>query len=153
MPDLILQIELQSPSPPIYAPGSSIAGTVKITSPEGDWEAKLLNLVFFWRTSGIGAQDEGVAQSVDLTTKGAHLPAHYSSRFEVRAPLHPWTYHGKLIKINWYVGLYVKTGWRSSQELEVPISIHPALLPNTDGVQPVIFYDNHGRPVTPPSTS
>ncbi len=151
MADLILQIELQSHPDPVYTPGSSIAGTVTITSPEDDWEATHLNLVLFWRTSGIGTQDEGVAESVDLH-KSVNIQRHFSNRFDLRAPLHPWTYHGKLIKINWYVGLYVKAGWRSSQELEVPISIHPAMHYNIDGVQPVIFYDEHGRPDTPRST-
>ncbi len=145
MAELTLQINLQSHPDPAYTPGSSIAGTVTITSPEDNWEATLLNLVLFWRTSGIGTQDEGVAQSVDLP-KSANIQRHYSSRFDLTAPLHPWTYHGKLIKINWYVGLYVKTGWRSSQELETPISIHPAKHNITDDQQPVIFYDEHGRP-------
>jgi hypothetical protein len=125
MADLNLQIEL-TPELEVYEPGSTVAGRVTITSPEGPWKADAVELVIFWRTAGIGTRDTGVGTSISLSQKGTELPGHFTREFELPVPLHPYTYNGRLIKIDWFIGLRVKKGWLSKQELELPIEVRPS---------------------------
>ena len=125
MADLNLQIEI-TPELPIYEPGTSLPGRVSITSPTGPWKADAIELVIFWRTSGIGTRDSGIGSSLALCEKGTEIPSHFSRDFELQIPLHPYSYNGRLIKIDWFVGLRVKKGWLSKQEVELPIEVRPA---------------------------
>lgn len=125
MADLNLRIEF-TPDLPVYEPGTPLHGRVTITSPTGPWKAEAVELVLFWRTSGIGNRDSGVATKLPLCEKGTELPGHFSREFEVMLPPHPYSYNGSLIKIAWFVGLHVKKGWLSKQELEMPIEVRPA---------------------------
>jgi len=125
MADLNLLIDL-TPELPVYEPGTQLKGEVTITSPSGAWKAEHIELVLFWRTSGIGTRDTGVGASLQLCEKGTEIQPHFSRAFEVTLPLHPYSYNGRLIKIDWYVGLRVKKGWLSKQEIEFPIQLRPA---------------------------
>lgn len=153
MTDLNMQITL-TPAQQIYAPGSQVRGQVTITSPDGPWECDSMELVLFWRTSGIGTRDEGIAHSEHLCEKDAKIPSHFTRDFQLTMPLHPHTYNGKLIKIAWHLGLYVKKGWLSKQEIELPVIISPpekvsTLAGGFEGLDPAaeIYYDATGKPV------
>lgn len=125
MADLNLQVDLM-PAQDSYEPGSKLRGRVTITSPTGPWKADAIELVVFWRTSGIGTRDNGVGASLSLCEKNTELQSHFARDFEFDLPLHPYSYSGRLIKINWFVGLRVKKGWLSKQEFELPIQVRPA---------------------------
>ncbi len=151
MAELNLQI-LLSEYRDSYEPGSELRGQVVITSPDGAWEADSIELVLFWRTSGIGTRDEGVAESLPLCKKDEKIPSHFTRDFEVQIPLHPYSYSGKLIKINWHLGLYVKKGWMSNAETEIDLVVRPAGSDVSTGVIPMageqsIFYDDDGSPL------
>lgn len=126
MADLNLQVDL-APAMDSYAPGSKLRGRVTISSPTGPWKADAIDLVLFWRTSGIGTRDSGVGASLSLCEKDTELQSHFARDFEFDLPLHPYSYSGRLIKINWFIGLRVKKGWLSKQELELPIEVRPAV--------------------------
>lgn len=153
MAELNMHISIR-PELQVYAPGTNITGHVNITSPDGPWECDSMEVVLFWRTSGIGTRDEGIAYTEALCEKDAKIPSHFSREFQLTVPLHPYTYNGKLIKIGWYLGLYVKKGWLSKQEVEIPVLISPQeRIPTLDGAingpgeEAEIFYDEDGRPV------
>jgi len=150
--DLKILIDL-TPQPPAYRPGDKIRGVVTVRNPEGAWEATYLNLMLYWQTSGIGTRDEGVAKTIVLAEKGTQVPAMFTREFELELPLFPWTYFGQLIKIQWQVGVFAKSGWFGSTEFELPIEIRPEGMAGSTGPDDtVIYYDEFGRPTTPPST-
>lgn len=125
MSDLTLNIELSN-NQTIYSPGSRLTGRVTVSSPTGTWKAERVELVLFWRTSGIGDRDMGIGARMNLCDKGAELPRVFVRDFEFQVPHHPYTYHGSLIKIDWFIGLRIKKGWLSRQEIELPIEVRPA---------------------------
>ncbi len=124
MSDLTLNIELPN-NQTVYKPGSQLTGRITISSPTGPWKAERVELVLFWRTSGIGDRDMGIGAQMKLSDKGSELPSVFVRDFEFQVPHHPYTYHGSLIKIEWYIGLKVKKGWLSRQEMQLPIEIRP----------------------------
>lgn len=158
MPDLNLQIDLTPPPeaessdpltitsqpgpdyhftdlPPVYRPGGHVSGRVTITSPTGPWKADAIELLVFWRTSGIGTRDNGVGSSIALCQKNTEIPSHFTRDFQLQIPLQPYSYNGRLIKIDWFVGLRVKKGWLSKQELELPIEVRPEGMPSRFAVE------------------
>lgn len=151
MADFRMRIELQEAGAQ-FVPGCMIRGQVVIEPVQSGTEVKSAELLLFWRTSGIGTRDEGVAETVALVAEGQTLPTHFSRDFQFIVPNHPLTYHGKLIKIDWYLGLYVKKSWVSSQELELPLEIRRAVdTPAKEKpAQPEYFYDAFGRQQDPP---
>lgn len=128
MADLNLNIQLV-PEQVAYEPGSRLTGNVIITAPSGAWKADSVELVLFWRTSGIGTRDTGVGGSMVLAPPGSSMPQHFSVEFDLEVPLEPYTYHGKIIKIDWFLGLRVKKGWLSKQEVELPLIFRPVGMP------------------------
>lgn len=125
MADLNLDVQLV-PLKAVYEPGSRLTGTVTITAPAGTWKAESVELVLFWRTSGIGTRDTGVGSSMELVPAKTEMSRHFSVQFDLEVPLEPYTYHGMVIKIDWFLGLRVKKGWLSKQEIELPLVIRPA---------------------------
>ena len=138
-------------------------GNVSITSPGGGRSVKSAELLLYWRTSGIGDKDENILETIALVPPGGELPSVFARDFMFTLPPMPWSYAGRLIKINWYVGVFIKAGWMKSAEVETLIEVRPASRPPLDGVDPnvaeprestdepvEIFYDKDGRPVPPP---
>ena len=67
---------------------------------------KKAELFVMWSTEGKGDADSGAAYH-QVAVEDAELDAGRAFTFETTLPHAPWSYAGKLIKINWYVRVYV----------------------------------------------
>lgn len=119
--NLSLQLDIYTME---YLPGSEVKGTVVAVHPGGEWIARHIDVVLFWRTSGKGNRDEGIAAVVNLAQVNQRIPANYPGNFSLRLPAHPSTYHGRTLKINWYVGAYAVGSPAVDQEVEIQILVH-----------------------------
>lgn len=161
MSELDITIEPAEPGR-IFHPKETIAGRVNITSADGDWEAPhAVELVLFWKTSGIGTSDTGMGESLLLAPKGQRVPARFSRDFALPVPLFPYTYAGKLIKIDWMLAVEVSHGWRKVFTAQFPVEIRPSGAgvatiapapvgegnPVGDGSPLDITYDDRGEPI------
>ena len=108
----------------VYAPGATVDGSITIHSPEGSWTASHADVLLFWRTEGRGDTDEGIAAGINLAEQNAQMPASFTRDFSLTVPQLPWTYHGKLIKIHWMIGVYLKGKPGVDHEQEIGITIH-----------------------------
>jgi hypothetical protein len=107
-----------------YPPGSEVAGSVLLTHPT-EWKALHADVVLFWRTQGRGNRDEGVAAVANLVRFEQQMTPSFTGEFSFKLPTHPWSYFGKLLKIRWYVGVYVVGDNSIDAEVEIPILVHP----------------------------
>jgi len=108
-----------------WEPAEEIEGTLRLDMGH-DWTADYLELVLWWETSGRGDRDKGIAQRETFAEKGDRMPSRGVDRsFRIRLPRAPWTYHGRIIKIDWYVGAYARE--RGGQEISImiPIRVYP----------------------------
>ena len=92
---------------PSYLPGEVVEGVVDWTYDAVPW---LMQLRLVWRTDGKGTaqhtieREEAIAPAVE----GEY-------RFRMKLPDLPYTFHGRVLAIDWYVELSVKMPytWRS----------------------------------------
>lgn len=107
-----------------FAPGDRVGGEVIVHATD-QWEAELLELVLFWRTEGKGNTDTGVVASESLCSKGETISPGFSRNYSLKLPLMPQTYHGRILKIHWYIGLYAKAKGEAEQYYERSIVVRP----------------------------
>ena len=67
---------------------------------------KKAEVFVMWSTEGKGDADSGAAYH-KVAVEDVELDAGRAFPFETTLPQAPWSYSGKLIKINWYVRVYV----------------------------------------------
>jgi hypothetical protein len=108
----------------MFRPGDEIVGDVNLMNP-GPWTALHVDVILFWRTQGRGNRDEGVAAVANLARFEQKMPSGFNQEFSLQLPAHPWSYPGKMLKIRWYVGLYVAGEPKIDAEIELPIVVHP----------------------------
>ena len=106
-----------------YQPGDTVSGTVTITS-ESEWRALYAEVVLFWHTEGKGERDDGVVARLELAGKGSMVPRVVELTFSFQLPDMPWTYHGRVLKVHWMLGVYVKPSGGSEQSVELPLVMH-----------------------------
>lgn len=157
MADLTIHLTLKN-NRHAYEPGETVRGNVAVMVPGGPVDVKSAELLLFWRTSGIGDTDEGVVSTVKLVEPGGQLPSAFSRDFDLVVPPTPWSYSGRLVKINWFLGVYIKQAWRSSDDVEIALEVRPTARSSNGGDNPQdtvpheveIFYDERGNPVPRP---
>lgn len=106
------------------APGGRLDGNVSILLPAGTSIASA-DIVVFWRTEGRGTTDEGIVLTEPLPLAGAPAGGQIEHFFSVQLPQIPWTYHGRLIKIHWFAGIYVKPIHGSEAGKDAGFVLHP----------------------------
>jgi hypothetical protein len=121
MPEVILKL---TGSREAWDPGETIEGNAHLRSPH-DWTADYVEVVLWWVTSGKGEQDKGVMHREILVQKGQRIAADVALPFRFPLPKAPWTYHGRLIKIDWYVGLYAREQGAGEEAVITPIRVFP----------------------------
>jgi len=107
-----------------FRPRDTVAGvaTINCVNPV---EPEYAELMLFWRTEGRGDEDHEVVAIERLVPTGARLGAgREERRFSFQLPDMPWTHHGRLLKLNWTVGLYVKSPGLDELFVEVPFVLH-----------------------------
>ena len=98
-----------------YHPGEAITG---IVGWEFDRPPELIEVRLYWRTSGKGTTDRGLAATHALRAEAAVN----AEVFELRAPDGPLSYDGTLIAIGWRVQAIAHVpGWDKTQELTVTL--------------------------------
>ena len=85
----------------MIAPGGVLRGVVRLDAPNGA-ERRRVELSVRWGTAGKGDADSQTIM-LQVLAKGDPKAARAEHRFEAQLPLLPWTYHGKLLQIVWYV--------------------------------------------------
>ena len=118
---MMLAIELKQKN---VTPGGRLEGNISLILPAGTGIASA-DLIVFWRTEGRGTTDEAIALSEALPWNGLPAGGQIEHSFSVRVPQIPWTYHGRLIKIHWYVGVYVKPLRGREVGRDVEFVLHP----------------------------
>ena len=118
-----LRLTLDEPSGG-FAPRDRIAGSVEVNA-DGPWECDRAEVVLFWRTEGRGDEDHGVAEVLELAPPKQSAQPSIRRSFLFTAPVFPWTYHGRAIKIHWVLGVYVKEKRQPEEHEEVALVIHP----------------------------
>ncbi|MDK2972086.1 MAG: hypothetical protein PWP23_1841 [Candidatus Sumerlaeota bacterium] len=127
MTSLSLQLTLDGEARE-YAPGEFIAGRAVIEAPEA-WTAKYAELALGWHTEGIGDEDKAFTAIETLAKKGETPPRRIDHPFRLEVPPMPRTYHGRLIKIHWTIGLYARAKGADEVVLELPLTIQPRVAP------------------------
>ena len=107
----------------VFRPGSRITGEVRVDS-QASWDVEMLDLVLYWQTEGRGNTDQAVVQSLAVAAKGDQAPPRIVQQFTFQMPILPITYHGRSIKICWYLSLYAKARGKVEQFFELPITCH-----------------------------
>ncbi len=128
-----IQAGVRLPDGTQYRPGDMVRVEVRLNAVE-DWEAKRVDVMAWWRTSGRGDEDKGIAASVALFERGARVPMAVRREVTLTLPLLPWTYRGHLIKIDWFVGVYATHGWTGEVSADQPVIVHP----EPEGVAPYV---------------
>jgi hypothetical protein len=123
MSSIVVSLDLKNKTG-AFAPGSTVDGSVTIHNAEGSWTASHAELLLFWRTEGRGDTDEGVAAGVNLAEQSTQMPGSFTRDFSLTLPQLPWTYHGKLLKIRWFLGAYMKGKPGGNSEQEICLSVH-----------------------------
>lgn len=108
-----------------FAPNRPINGKVRISS-ESSWQAEYANLCLEWFTEGRGDQDRRIAASIPIVEPGAAMSPSLSRNFSIMTPAMPWSYAGKIIKLNWCIAIYIKPTNGSLLSYYQDIVIHPA---------------------------
>jgi len=108
----------------VYAPGDQLSGRLEVRFEE-DCKVRRFELAVGWRTEGRGDEDSRTAEVVELTESGSTVPKKFEHYFNIVLPEAPWSYAGNLIKIQWFVGCYVKVGLKSEQRKEVEFDLLP----------------------------
>lgn len=125
MSEKVLAIEIEKPGR-AFQPGETIRGRAKVGAP-ATWKAEYLELAIFWRTEGRGTEDTASVFQEKLHMESVLIPPDFEHRFSAPLPDMPWTYHGKLIKIHWAVGLYAKEVRNVEEFVEETFLLHPNL--------------------------
>lgn len=107
-----------------WEPGELLSGTISLQD-EQEWKAEYIDVVAWWSTSGKGEQDTGIVHRENLVQKGEGIPGRKEISFRIKLPKAPWTYHGRLIKIDWYVGAYVRECGKAEDAVMTPIRVFP----------------------------
>jgi hypothetical protein len=107
-----------------WDPGENLEGTIRLHS-EHEWTADYVELLVWWHTSGKGQQDKGVMHKQAFAEKGQRIPTRVDHHFRIRLPQAPWTYHGRLIKIDWFVGAYAREHGQEEEAIIKPIRLFP----------------------------
>lgn len=105
----------------IYPRGARITGTVSIDATQMI-KARAVELGLQWQTSGKGDTNRGEASPL-IIHQGGELTGFLTIPFEIDAPLAPLSYHGTLIKINWFLRVRIDRPWALDMKLDVPIVI------------------------------
>jgi hypothetical protein len=121
MPQLELQLAAGREA---WDPGENMDGTIRLHSGH-EWTADYIELVLWWHTTGKGQQDKGVMHRHAFAQKGQRIPTRVDHNFRVKLPSAPWTYHGRLIKIEWFVAAYARESGRDEEAVIVPIRLFP----------------------------
>jgi hypothetical protein len=107
-----------------FRPGETVEGTASWSLAEPPDSAELR---LFWWTEGRGDQDVGVVETAPFS-----FPAAQERRsFRLTLPEGPWSFHGKLISLQWGLELVIEPGsWSSRQEITLTpageeILLHP----------------------------
>lgn len=109
-----------------FRPGTSVSG-------EAAWRletaADAIEVRLFWHTSGAGARDVGVVDSLRIHRPGPRGQA----RFRLQIPDGPYSFTGQLITLRWAVELVVvPSGENDRRDLVVgprPVEIRLAAVP------------------------
>lgn len=106
------------------APGEAVTGRATLNLP-GPTAIENAEVMLYWRTEGRGTEDTGVGASETFIKAEQTLNGQVIHEFTIRAPLLPWTYYGQLLKIHWWVGVFVKPARGREMSEEVPLLVHP----------------------------
>lgn len=125
MSDLRTTLEVEPAAAPdgVFRPGDPIRVTARFET-ASPWEVAYAEVILFWRTSGKGTRDEGVAaiwrplRAGERVDVGAIEPS-----FTFVAPPLPPSYAGRLLKIEWFAGLYVRPKGMKESEVEMRVVI------------------------------
>ena len=119
-PDLILKIQTTDDRR-IFKPGELITGNLSVEA-TGDWVVGTFNLILLWRTEGRGNTDQAAAEQVVVRKTGERMPSKFSQPFSLRLPPHPVTTFGNLVRLQWWIGLYVRAKRGKEHFFELPIA-------------------------------
>jgi hypothetical protein len=122
--DLMQEIVIESGAT-TFGPGESIAGRVRLAT-DSSWRAQFANLCLEWYTEGKGDQDRQLAVTFPLAEPGSDLSPVLTRNFVLTAPMMPWSYGGRIIKLNWCLALYVQPVGGRLNPHYIDIQIHPS---------------------------
>jgi hypothetical protein len=92
-----IQIEVTTPEVPA---GGTVRGLVRLQTVDS-MSCRGVDVEIGWRTSGRGDTDKAVVHTERLH-EGSIPPGGMTLEFTAELPPVPCTYHGELIKINWF---------------------------------------------------
>lgn len=144
MPNLSLRLELEGGRTE-FRPRDSVSGRA-IVDGRDTWKVQYAEIAIGWRTEGVGDEDNGLLAKREMAEKGDEIRHRLEERFHFDLPEMPWTYHGRLIKIHWFVGIYAKERGEDEESVEVEITVHPSAGAEAEQSVPADYTD----PLAPP---
>lgn len=103
------------------APGEELSGEV-VVKVDASCKCDGLTLHPEWTTSGRGNPVSGQGEKLVLFT-GQWEAGEYRYRFNVRAPLGPFTYDGELLNIHWALKARADVPWAIDPKAEAPFTL------------------------------
>ncbi len=112
-----LEIVLDDPER-VYRPGDKVRGQVLVVVND-ECRCDELTLRSHWRTHGRGNRTGGKGVRIDLH-QGLWIPGEeHAYPFEIEVPPGPFTYHGHLINVDWYLEARADIPWALDPKCEI----------------------------------
>lgn len=105
----------------IYRPGETVIGVVHVSVDEAV-ECEGVTLSRFWKTHGRGNRDKGSVKE-DILFVGKLTPGDHLFDFAFAVEDGPFSYHGEVLNIDWYVKAHVDIPWAGDPEFETEFII------------------------------
>lgn len=118
MVDCNLQIHFDREEPE-YEPGEQVTGTI-VAEVNEDTTCNALEPSIYWRTHGRGSRNTGNTISLTPAAENEQWSAGetYEYPFSFEAPEGPFTYHGELVNVDWYLYTSADISWAIDPSFE-----------------------------------
>jgi hypothetical protein len=118
-----LEIRINKPDTTFY-PGDTLEGEVVVyRSP--DKKKGTLRLERFWKTHGRGNTASGGHSELVLKTAQVGTADQEIYPFTMKVPNGPFTYHGELLNVDWYLKARLDVPWAIDPKTQTSFGVHP----------------------------
>jgi hypothetical protein len=118
-----LEIRINKPDTTFY-PGDTLEGEV-IVYRTSDQKKGTLRLQRFWKTHGRGNTAKGGESEVVLKTAQVGPGDQEIYPFTMRVPNGPFTYHGELLNVDWYLKAQLDVPWAIDPKTQLSFGVQP----------------------------
>jgi hypothetical protein len=118
-----LSIRLKKPDT-TYCPGDVLDGEVEVDRGKNEKKGTL-KIKRFWKTHGRGNTARGGESEVVLHSAQSKSQGVDVYPFSMKVPNGPFTYHGTLLNVDWYVQARLDVAWALDPKTEISFGVHP----------------------------